>query len=58
MYENVLREAIRSDELRQWINAQILVRIWRNLNLPGGVRKGLGESLRPAALGRVSAAGA
>ncbi len=39
MYENVLREAIRTDELRTWINAGILVRIWRELNLPRGVRQ-------------------
>jgi hypothetical protein len=34
MYENVLREAIRTDELRRWINARILVRIWHDLNPP------------------------
>jgi hypothetical protein len=39
MYENVLREAIRRDELRQWINGRILVRIWGQLNLPRGVRR-------------------
>ena len=38
MYENVLREAIRHDELRQWINGSILVRVWPELNLPRGVR--------------------
>jgi hypothetical protein len=52
MYENVLREAIRTDELRQWINARILVRIWRDLNLPRGVRQAWEArypQLRPAA---------
>ena len=39
MYENVLREAIRYDELRQWINGRILVRVWPELNLPRGVRQ-------------------
>ena len=39
MYENVLREAIRRNELRQWINGRILVRIWRKLNLPRPVRQ-------------------
>jgi hypothetical protein len=39
MYENVLREAIRRDELRQWINGRILVQVWPELNLPNGVRK-------------------
>jgi hypothetical protein len=52
MYENVLREAIRTDELRQWINAGILVRIWREFNLPRGVRQAWEArypQLRPAA---------
>ena len=39
MYENVLREAIRHDELRQWINGPTLVRVWPELNLPRGVRQ-------------------
>jgi hypothetical protein len=39
MYENVLREAIRTEELRRWLNARVLVRIWRELNLPRGVRR-------------------
>lgn len=39
MYENVLREAIRYDELRRWINAKILMRVWPELNLPRGVRQ-------------------
>jgi hypothetical protein len=39
MYENVLREAIRRDELRQWINGRVLVRVWRQLNLPRPVRQ-------------------
>jgi hypothetical protein len=52
MYENVLREAIRTDELRRWINAGVLVRIWHDLNLPRGVRQAweaLYPQLRPAA---------
>lgn len=39
MYENVLREAIRTSELRRWLNAAVLVRVWRSLNLPRGVRQ-------------------
>jgi hypothetical protein len=39
MYENVLREAIRHEELRKWINHRVLVRIWPELNLPRGVRQ-------------------
>lgn len=39
MYENVLREAIRHDELRRWINGRMLPRVWAELNLPHGVRQ-------------------
>jgi hypothetical protein len=39
MYENVLREAIRTAELRPWLKAAVLVRVWRSLNLPPGVRQ-------------------
>jgi hypothetical protein len=39
MYENVLREAIRHDELRRWISGPVLVQVWRELNLPRGVRQ-------------------
>ena len=39
MYENVLREAIRHDELRRFLNRKILVRVWPELNLPHGVRR-------------------
>lgn len=38
MYENVLREAVRVDELRDHIDGATLVRIWPELNLPRGVR--------------------
>jgi hypothetical protein len=39
MYENVLREAIRVEELRTFLDAPTLARQWRNLNLPRGVRE-------------------
>ena len=39
MYENVLREAIRHDELRRFINKRLLVASWPELNLPDGVRR-------------------
>jgi hypothetical protein len=39
MYENVLREAIRRDELRRWISGRVLIRVWRQLNLPRPVRQ-------------------
>ena len=38
MYENVLREAIRVDELRAYLNGPTLARLWPELNLPRGVR--------------------
>ena len=38
MYENVLREAIRVDELRTYIDGQILIEVWPDLNLPRAVR--------------------
>jgi hypothetical protein len=38
MYENVLREAIRVDELRTYLDGPTLVRVWPELNLPRGVR--------------------
>lgn len=38
MYENVLREAIRVDELRAFVDGDTLVRIWPQLNLPRAVR--------------------
>lgn len=39
MYENVLREAIRHDELRRYLNKRLLVQVWPELNLPHGVRR-------------------
>jgi hypothetical protein len=38
VYEIVLREAIRLDELRAWLDAATLRRIWPDLYLPRGVR--------------------
>ena len=38
MYENVLRETTRSDDLRRFVNGGILRRVWPALNLPHGVR--------------------
>ncbi len=38
MYENVLREAIRLEELRDHLHGETLVRVWPELNLPRGVR--------------------
>ncbi|WP_127500963.1 hypothetical protein [Actinoplanes solisilvae] len=38
MYENVLREAIRVEELRGYLHGATLVRVWPELNLPRAVR--------------------
>lgn len=38
MYENVLREAIRVDELRAYVHGPTLLRVWPQLNLPRAVR--------------------
>jgi hypothetical protein len=38
MYENVLREAVRIDELRQYLHGPTLIEVWPDLNLPRGVR--------------------
>jgi hypothetical protein len=39
MYEIVLREAIRVDELRDWLDGPTLIRLWQQLYLPRGVRR-------------------
>lgn len=39
MYENVLRETTRTEDLRVLINGRTLRRVWRLLNLPRGVRQ-------------------
>jgi hypothetical protein len=53
LYENVLREAIRHDELRRWINGRMLARVWAELNLPHGVRRAW--EVRHAALRKAKA---
>ncbi|WBB80772.1 hypothetical protein O7606_05105 [Micromonospora sp. WMMD882] len=39
MYENVLRESTRGDDLRRLIDGETLRRVWPLLNLPRGVRQ-------------------
>jgi hypothetical protein len=39
MYEIVLLEAVSQDELRTWLDAQTLHRLWPKLYLPHGVRR-------------------
>ncbi|MGC1213989.1 MAG: hypothetical protein WA890_22360 [Micromonospora sp.] len=38
MYENVLRETTRTEDLQVLINGRTLRRVWGRLNLPNGVR--------------------
>ena len=52
MYENVLREAIRAEELTAYLDGDTLVALWRDLFLPRGVRQAWEERhpvLRPVA---------
>jgi hypothetical protein len=39
MYALVLREAHGREDLREWINGEVLMRLWPELNLPRGVRQ-------------------
>jgi hypothetical protein len=39
MYEIVLTEAVRVDELRDWLDGEVLVRLWSTLYLPRGIRR-------------------
>jgi hypothetical protein len=39
MYETVLREATRPDDLAAYLDSDTLVRIWSRLFLPKGVRR-------------------
>jgi hypothetical protein len=53
LYEIVLREAIRFDELRAWIDGPTLCEVWPDLYLPRGVRQAWEE--RHPALARLAA---
>ena len=55
LYETVLREASRLEDLARYLNAETLVRIWPELFLPKGVRRAW-EKQHPAlrAAGRAS----
>jgi hypothetical protein len=39
MYERVIREATRTDDLRSYLNGVVLREVWRNLFLPARVRR-------------------
>jgi hypothetical protein len=52
MYENVLREATRPEDLASYLNGDVLVALWPDLFLPKGVRRAWEDhhpALRPAA---------
>jgi hypothetical protein len=53
MYENVLREATRPEELAAYLDGGMLVAVWPDLFLPPGVRQAWEDRhpvLRPAAV--------
>ncbi|MFC7588691.1 hypothetical protein ACFQYP_37040 [Nonomuraea antimicrobica] len=39
MYERVIREAAHTDDLRSYLNASVLIRIWPRLFLPVQARQ-------------------
>jgi hypothetical protein len=39
MYERVIREATRGDDLRSYLNEQVLRQVWNQLFLPAQVRR-------------------
>jgi hypothetical protein len=51
MYEIVLTEAVRVAELRDWLDGDVLVRLWGTLYLPRGVRRAW-EDRHPILRGR------
>jgi len=55
MYETVLCEAVRLDELRAWLDGPTLVRLWPDLFVPRGVRQAW-EERHPVLARRRSAA--
>ena len=47
MYQIVLGEAIRAEELTTYLNRDVLLAVWRDLYLPKGVRRAW-EEMHPA----------
>jgi hypothetical protein len=39
MYETVLREAVRAEQLQMWLDGSTLVRLWSSLVLPPQARQ-------------------
>lgn len=57
MYETVLREATRPDDLVRWLHGPTLVRLWPDLMLPQQVRELWENRFPQLGTGRRSAAG-
>jgi hypothetical protein len=55
LYETVLREATRLDDLSAYLDGRVLVRIWPRLFLPKGVRRAW-EDAHPVLLAARTAA--
>jgi len=52
MYEHILGQAIREQELTEWLSRDLLIAVWPQLYLPKGIRRAWEErhpSLRPSA---------
>ncbi len=47
MYERVIREATRVDDLRSYLNAAVLRQVWRQLFLPARVRPKAAQPFTP-----------
>jgi hypothetical protein len=54
-YETVLREAVKPDDLRDWLDGATLTTLWPDLYLPRGVRAAW-ERRHPGLRGRSAAA--
>jgi hypothetical protein len=57
MYERVIREATRPDDLRSYLNGAVLREAWRQLFLPARVRQMWEDRFPALRLPRVAAAG-
>src|ERR1700722_3437055 len=58
LYETVLREATRPDDLAAYLNGETLVRIWPRLFVPKGVRRAWEDRHPALRAARTAAAGA
>ena len=56
MYEAVLREASRPDDLASYLNGEVLVAVWPELFLPKGLRRAWEDRHRALRAARLAAA--